>query len=166
MFRKSTKFTYDGSGALTAMTNALGQTTKITQHLPGGLPQTVVDPNGVTTNLTYDARLRLLTSTLTTSTGPLATKYSYDPAGNLLSVTLPDGSALTNTYDAAHRLTGTADLFTNSIAYTLDALGDRTQTEVSNSSAVVHAPAFRHIRRPRPAPSGYRRSRPDDRLCV
>ena len=119
-----TKFTYDSSGALTAVTNALGQTTKITQHLPGGLPQTVVDPNGVTTNLTYDPRLRLLTSTLTTTTGPLRTTYSYDPVGNLLSVTLPDGSALSNTYDAAHRLTGTADLFRNSIAYTLDALGD------------------------------------------
>jgi RHS repeat-associated protein len=131
------KFTYDASGALTAVTNALGQATKITQHLPGGLPQTIVDPNGVTTTLTYDPRLRLLTSTMTTTTGPLKTAYSYDPVGNLLSVTLPDGSALSNTYDAAHRLTGTADLFKNGIAYTLDALGNRTQTKVSNSSSVV-----------------------------
>jgi YD repeat-containing protein len=132
-----TKFTYDGSGALIAVTNALGQSTKITQHLPGGLPQTVVDPNGVITNLTYDPRLRLLTRTVNTAAGPLTTKYSYDPAGNVLSVTLPDGSALSNSYDAAHRLTGTVDLFKNSIAYTLDALGDHTQTKMSNSDAVV-----------------------------
>ena len=38
-----TTFTYDSSGALTGITNALGQKTQITQHLPGGLPQTVVD---------------------------------------------------------------------------------------------------------------------------
>jgi RHS repeat-associated protein len=132
-----TKLTYDSGGALTATTNALGQAMNITQHTPGGLPQTIVDPNGVTTNLTYDARLRLLTSTLTTSAGPLSTKYAYDPAGNLLNLTLPDGSAVTNTYDAAHRLTGMADLFTNSVAYTLDAAGDRTNTAVSNPQKTV-----------------------------
>jgi RHS repeat-associated protein len=127
-----TKFAYDSTGALTATTNALGQITKITEHLPGGVPQIVVDPNGVTTTLSYDARLRLLASTVTTSAGPLATKYAYDAAGNLLSLTLPDGSVLTNTYDAAHRLTGMADLFKNSLAYTLDAAGDRIKTAVAN----------------------------------
>jgi len=132
-----TKFTYDSSGALTETTNALGQATKITQHLPGGLPQTVVDPNGVTTNLTYDSRLRLLTSTLSTSAGALTTKYSYDPASNLLSVTLPDGSALANTYDAAHRLTGIADLFANRIAYTLDADGNRINIAASNTGGTI-----------------------------
>jgi RHS repeat-associated protein len=132
-----TQFTYDSSGALIATTNALGQVTKITQRTPGGLPRTIVDPNGVTTNLTYDARLRLLTSTLTTSAGPLTTSYAYDAAGNLLKVTQPDGSAFTNTYDAAHRLIGTADLFTNGIAYTLDANGDRINTAVSNPGGTV-----------------------------
>jgi hypothetical protein len=42
-------------GALTVTTNALGQTTQITRHLPGGLPQIIVDANGVTTDLTYDS---------------------------------------------------------------------------------------------------------------
>jgi len=133
----TTSFAYDSTGALTSVTNALNQVTKITAHLPGGLPQTIVDSNGVTTNLTYDARQRLLTSTLTTTTGPLTTRYAYDPAGNLLSATLPDGSALTNTYDAAHRLTGTADLFANRIAYTLDAFGDQTNASVSNPQGTL-----------------------------
>jgi YD repeat-containing protein len=132
-----TKFTYDGSGALTATTNAMGQTTQITQHLPGGLPQTTVDANGVTTSLTYDPRLRLLSRTVATSTGPLATSYQYDAAGNGVGITLPDGSAITNAYDAAHRLTGVIDLFNQSIAYTLDALGDRTQTKVADPSGIV-----------------------------
>jgi len=136
-----TKFTYDASGALTQITNALNQTTKITAHTPGGLPQTIVDPNGVTTQLAYDARLRLVSSALTTSAGTLTTKYAYDAVGNLLSVALPDGSAITNTYDAAHRLTGLADLFNQKIAYTLDALGNRTQTKVSDATGTLQ---FRH----------------------
>ena len=130
-----TNFTYDASGALTGVSNALNQTFQITQHLPGGLPQTIVDPNGVTTNLTYDARQRLLTSTIITSTGPLTTKYSYDGAGNLLSVTHADGSSLTNTYDGAHRLTSVADALGNSVAITLDALGNRTQVSLLDSSS-------------------------------
>ncbi len=134
-----TAFTYDGSGALTAIANALGQTTEIAQHLPGGLPQTIVDPNGVTTSLTYDPRLRLVSRTVATAAGPLVTTYTYDAAGNRLSVTQPDGSVLTNTYDTAHRLTAVTDLFNQSIAYTLDAQGDRTLTNVSDSSSVLQA---------------------------
>jgi len=132
-----TSYTYDNTGALIKTTNALGQATQITQHLPGGLPQTIVDPNGVTTTLTYDERLRLLTSTVSTGAGPLTTTWSYDAAGNLVKTTLPDSSALTNTYDAAHRLTGITDLLGQSTNYTLDALGDRTQTKTANASAVV-----------------------------
>jgi RHS repeat-associated protein len=124
-----TQYGYDASGALTSITDALGHTTQITQHLPGGLPQTIVDPNGVTTNLTYDARQRLLSSTLQGGT-PLTTSYGYDAAGNLTKKTLPDGSALTLTYDAAHRLTGITDLDNRRIVYTLDALGNRTQTQI------------------------------------
>jgi RHS repeat-associated protein len=132
-----TKFTYDGSGALTGTANALNQSTQITLHLPGGLPETIVDPNGVTTQLTYDARQRLLTSAVTTTQGVLTTKIAYDAAGNPLTVTLPDGSALTSAYDAAHRLIKTSDLFSQSMAYTLDALGDRTQTNVANAAGTV-----------------------------
>jgi RHS repeat-associated protein len=133
----TTSFAYDGSGALVKITNALGQATSITAHSGGGLPQTIVDPNGVTISLTYDARQRPLTSTVTTSQGPRTTAYTYDAAGNRTKTTLPDGSYLTNTYDAAHRLTGAADLFMNSVAYTLDAAGDQTNTVVSNPGGTV-----------------------------
>lgn len=140
-----TRYSYDGSGALTGITNALNQSTQITQHLPGGLPQAIVDPNGVKTTLTYDARLRLLSETVSTSAGPLVTKYAYDAAGNLLTVTLPDNSALTDTYDDAHRLTGVTDLFSNAITYTLDAAGDRTSATVANpggNTTLQHSATF------------------------
>jgi RHS repeat-associated protein len=140
-----TSFVYDSTGVLSKQTNALGQITAVTQHTPGGLPLTIVDSDGVATILTYDARQRLLTSTLSTSAGPLITRFNYDLAGSLLTTTLPDGSALTNAYDAAHRLTSVTDLFGNSINYTLDALGDRTLVQVKNPSETVtqqHADVF------------------------
>jgi RHS repeat-associated protein len=133
----TTHFSWDSSGGLGAITNALGQVTQITDHTGGGLPLTVIDPNGVVTSLAYDARQRLVSRTVNTSAGPLTTTYAYDPAGNLTQVTQPDGSALANTYDAAHRLVATADLFGQQIQYALDALADRTQTHVLNSASTI-----------------------------
>ena len=46
-----TTYGYDSTGALVSTQNPLGQTTSVTQHLGGGLPQKVSDPNGVTTTL-------------------------------------------------------------------------------------------------------------------
>jgi len=54
---------------------------------PGRTPLAIVDPNGVTTNLVYDPRQHLLSSTVMTSGGNRATTYGYDPAENLTSVT-------------------------------------------------------------------------------
>src|SRR4029077_11898103 len=53
-----------------------------------------------------------------------------DFVGQLTKVTLPDGSFLSYSYDAAHRLTGISDSLGNRIAYTLDAMGNRTQEQV------------------------------------
>ena len=138
---EKTTYTYDSTGALTGITNPLNQTTTITDHTGGGLPLTIVDPNGVTTTLTYDPRRRLLGST----TAGHVTTYGYDAAENLTSVTQPDGSGLTYTYDAAHRLTGVTDLLGQKVSYTLDALGNPTATNILNASNSVtsrHSNAF------------------------
>lgn len=134
---EKTSYTYDSTGALTTITNPLNQGTTITSHTPSGLPETIVDPNGTTTNLTYDPRNHLLTSTAVVSSGNRVTTYGYDAAENLTSVTQPDGSGLTYTYDAAHRLTATTDLFGQKISYTLDALGDPTATDILNASSTI-----------------------------
>ena len=130
-----TSYGYDATGALISTTNALNQVTNITQHTGGGYPQVIVNPNNVTTTLTYTPRMWLASSAVTTSKGVLTTSYGYDAAGNLTSVTQPDNSKLTYSYDAAHRLTGVTDLLGNQMAYTLDALGDVTLTNVSNPAA-------------------------------
>jgi RHS repeat-associated protein len=132
-----TSFTYDASGTLVETVDALGHTTKVTAHSGGGLPETIVDSNGVTTTLAYDARLNLHTRTLGTKAGKLTTTWSHDAANNVTSIELPDSSKLIYSYDAAHRLTKMADLFNNSMNYTLDALGDRTLVEVEDASSTV-----------------------------
>jgi len=132
-----TSYGYDATGALISTTNALKQLTNITQHTSGGYPQVIVNPNNVTTTLTYTPRMWLDSRAVTTSKGVLTTSYGYDAAGNLTSVTQPDNSKLTYSYDAAHRLTGVTDLLGNQMAYTLDALGDVTLTNVSNPAATL-----------------------------
>ena len=121
-----TSFTYDATGALTKIVDPLGHATQITSHKPGGLPLTVVDSNNVTTTYTYDGRLRPLTQSVATSAGAETTTRAYDNAGNLIRLTLPDGSYHAMTYDDAHRLVQVADNTGAYAAYTLDALGDRT----------------------------------------
>ena len=130
-------FAYDSSGALTAVTDALKHTTQITSHSGGGLPMTIVDPNGVTTTLIYDGRQRLASKQISGSTGKYTTGWAFDPDGNLITATLPDGSFLKNEYDTAHRLTKTTDALGSYITYTLDALGDRTQTNIYKNDGTL-----------------------------
>ncbi|MBT9522759.1 MAG: RHS repeat protein, partial [Dechloromonas sp.] len=115
-------------GNVATITNALGQVTQITAYDLNGNPLTIIDPNGVITTLTYDLRQRLTSR----SVGGETTSYTYDAVGQLLKVTLPDGSYTAYTYDPAHRLTAIADPVGNSIAYTLDAMGNRTQEDVKD----------------------------------
>ena len=113
-------------GNIASITNALGHTTSITDYNALGEPLTIADPNGLTTNLSYDSRHRLVSRNV----GGELTSYDYDGVGQLTRVTLPDGSSLTYSHDAAHRLTGMSDNLGNRMAYALDAMGNRIQEQV------------------------------------
>ena len=133
-------------GNVATVTNALGQATSITAYNAHGQPLTIADPNGLTTTLAYDARQRLVSRAV----GSETTMYGYDAAGQLTRVTLPDGSYLAYTYDAAHRLTGIADALGNRVAYTLDAMGNRTQEQVfdpANSLAQTRSRVYDALNR-------------------
>ena len=70
--------------------------------------------------------------------------------GQLTKVTLPDGSYLSYTYDTAHRLTGMQDNLGNKIAYTLDAMGNRTQEQVfdpANNLAQTRSRVYSNLNR-------------------
>ncbi len=133
-------------GNVATITNALGHVTSITAYNAHGQPTTIIDPNGLTTTLTYDARLRLTSRNV----GGEITSYAYDGVGQLTQATMPDGSALTYSYDAAHRLTGMNDNLGNRIAYTLDAMGNRTQEQVfdpANALAQTRSRVYNNLNR-------------------
>lgn len=120
-------------GNLATVTNALGHVTQVTAYDASGRPLTIVDPNGLVTQLTYDARGRLLSKLADNE----ETRYAYDGVGQLTRVTLPDGSTLDYTYDPAHRLTGVSDNAGNAIVYTLDNAGNRIREEVRDPGGQI-----------------------------
>lgn len=128
-----TTLAYDTSGTLISITDALNHVTNVTSHTGGGLPLTIVDPNNVTTMLTYDGRQRLSSSTVATAFRNLTTSYTINPAGELAQVTLPDNSLFAYGYDSAHRLTTVTDAMSRFLQYTLNPLGNATQTTANNS---------------------------------
>src|SRR6266851_2187411 len=113
-------------GNVATITNAAGHLTSITAYNAYGQPTTIIDANGMTITLAYDARQRLTSR----NSGGEITTYAYDSVGQLTKVRLPDGSFLSYTYDAAHRLTGMQDNLGNSVTYTLDVMGNRTLEQV------------------------------------
>jgi RHS repeat-associated protein len=129
-----TNYAYDTSGNLTSITNALGQITQVTVRDAHGNPTKIIDPNGVETDLAYDARQRIISRTVNTTE---VTQYTYDNTGELTKITLPDGDYLQYGYDGAHRVTSVTDNLGDKIVYTLDALGNRTLEQIKNPGGTV-----------------------------
>jgi YD repeat-containing protein len=133
-------------GNVATITNALGQVTTISAYNVHGQPTSMTDANGLVTTMTYDARLRLTARNV----GGEITSYAYDGVGQLIKVTLPDGSFLAYTYDAAHRLIALQDNLGNRIAYTLDVMGNRTAEQVfdpANALAQTRTRVYSNLNR-------------------
>jgi len=133
-------------GNVATITNPLGHVTTIGAYNAHGQPLSMTDPNGLVTAMTYDLRQRLTSRTV----GGETTGYEYDGVGQLTKVTLPDGSFLSYSYDGAHRLTGMQDNLGNRIAYTLDAMGNRTQEQgfdPANSLAQTRSRVYSNLNR-------------------
>lgn len=128
-------------GNIATIRNALNHITQVTEYNAHGQPLTITDPNGLTTTLTYDARMRLKSRIV----GGETTTYEYDGVGQLKKVTLPDSSFLFYTYNAAHQLTGIADSMGNSIVYTPDAMGNHTLEQVFSPANVLTRTRSREI---------------------
>lgn len=128
----------DCTGNSISITNALDQVTRIPDYDANGNPLTIIDPNGVRTELRYDLRQRLITRTVAAGTPDEAvTHFEYDAAGNLTKIIQPTGSYLINHYDAAHRLIAVEDNEGNRIDYTLDAAGNRTAETTRDPDGVL-----------------------------
>ncbi len=113
--------------------NALGQVSSIPHYNASGQPTSMVDANGVTTTLSYDARQRLTAMSRAGQT----TQYEYDDVGNLLNTTFADGVSVANRYDPANRLIAVQDSLGNRIEWTLDAAGNRTVEQFKDPSGAL-----------------------------
>ncbi len=73
--------TWNNKGYLLTVTNALGYVTTYGNHNGLGLPQTVTDPNGLVTSLSYDARGRLINQQATVGSQTRTATWTYGPFG-------------------------------------------------------------------------------------
>ena len=123
------------AGDLQSVTSTLGHVTQFTLYDRAGRVRQMTDPKGVVTNITYTPRGWVSSVTATPPGGTArTTTYTYDNVGQMTAATLPDGTTLGYSYDAAHRLTGVTDAKGNSVTYTLDNMGNRTGEQVKDSS--------------------------------
>lgn len=128
-------------GDLSTMTDPGGRVTQYTRYNRHGQLLESTDPNGVVTVLTYDERMRLTSLTVAGAT----TVYTYDPIGQLVRLTLPDGSWAGYDYDGARRQTAVYDHRGNRIDYVLDNAGNRIGENTKDPSGALKRQLARSI---------------------
>ena len=133
----TTRYGYDTAGNLVSVTNELGHTTRITKLDAGGRPLSVTDPNGVVSNLNYDARGRLTRVIANPGAGQAKTIIAYDAVGQVTRVTAPDGSYLTYVWNDARRLTAVVNNAGERIDYTYNDNGDVTSRTVKSATGAI-----------------------------
>ncbi|PTU29150.1 RHS repeat-associated core domain-containing protein [Stenotrophobium rhamnosiphilum] len=133
----TTTYGYNASGFLASVTNALNQTTQVTLVNSLGQPLTMIDPNNVTTNFSYDARGHLTQIVVEPGALQAVTSFTYDAAEQVISATEPNGANLSFEYDGAKRLSAIQNNSGERIEYTRNSLGGITNTNIRNSSGSI-----------------------------
>lgn len=145
---QTTRYSYDPAGNLIETTNPSGQVTSYTYDAAGevssvvfgvdavpaisytytadGQPYQVADAVGTTT-YAYDADQRLHSQTQATPSGAsTGYSYSYNDAGNTVTLTYPNGQKVTDRYNTAGQLAAVSDWLGNVINFHYDASGNLT----------------------------------------
>lgn len=129
--------TFNNQGDLTSTTNALGHTISYSNFNGLGLPGRIVNANGGVRELTYDGRGRVVSDRTSSGTGWATTAIGYTSAGDIASLTQPDGVTVRYGYDAGRRLTHEVrSLGDGTWAWTRHSYNNasnRTRTEVSQT---------------------------------
>jgi len=132
-----TQYTYDASGRLATITDALGHVTSFDTYDMYGNPGRATDANGVVTTMTYTPEGWPQSTTRDSAGTPATTTMAYNAVGDVVQTTDADGVVMSYTYDDARRLTDITDAFGNRIHYTLDAEGNRLKEETFDASGAL-----------------------------
>ena len=99
---------YDTAGRLTAVTDATGHTSHVTNDV-SAQTEVVTDPLGLTTLLTFDDLGDVVRADITAAGQTLTSTYAYDAAGHTTSHTDPTGATTTAAYDGNGNLSVSTD---------------------------------------------------------
>ncbi len=97
--------------------------TQVVALTANGLPATIRDPNGVDTQLAYNARDWLTTITVNRALAKRWTTIEYDAVGQVTKITEPDGAYLQYAYSDARRLTSVTNNLGEVVEYGYNANG-------------------------------------------
>ena len=156
-------YTYDASGFVATITDEVALLTQVIAKNASGQPLTIVDPNNVTTTMTYDERNRLKTITVNPGASQLVTSFDYYLDGDIKRITRPDSSYFDYTYDDARRLTLITNNSGEKIELGYDLMGNVTSRTVKDSASTItysHTQMFDELGRTSDA--GDQRRRADD----
>ncbi|WPN57971.1 RHS repeat-associated core domain-containing protein [Pseudomonas sp. P9_31] len=125
-----TRYEYDSNSNLMRIINALGHTIEMSNYDYIGNPQTIVDPNGVVTSLTYMPQGWLSS----VSVGDSTTQFDYNATGDITRLTQGDGSWLAYTWDDARRLVRITNNLTEQAELELDPMGNQTVVRLKDNA--------------------------------
>lgn len=129
-------YAYDPDGRLAGKTYPTGTTNIALTYDKAGRRTRTVDALG-TTNYTYDTLDRL---TVVSGGGVAGDRaYAYDQAGNVTSVTYPNGQKAQRTYDDAGQWTGLTDWTAQQFTFAYDPDGEPTGRTDPNGTTETRA---------------------------
>jgi RHS repeat-associated protein len=116
------KYTYDGEGHVTSVTDGLNKVTTMEYDALGRLAKSTNALNGVT-QYAYDVADNLIK---VTDPRGLVTSYTYDGFGQLWTQTSPDTGTSRQTFDTAGQLVSSTRNDGNTVSYSYDSMGRLT----------------------------------------
>jgi RHS repeat-associated protein len=134
---QSVAVTYDANGRRTSVTDRLGSKVSETYHTPSGYLASIVDVNGNTSTNTWIAQtagpFTFYVLSKVTYADATSISYTYDAAGNMLTMTDQDGKVSKNTYNSRGQILTRTDANGHVTTYAYNA-SDGTLASVTDSA--------------------------------
>ena len=123
---ETTEYAYDAAGELTDIDYSDGTTPDVSETYDADGRRTKLTDGTGTSKFTYDSLERMTSSE---DGAGAVIQYGYDPAGQLTTLTYPNGKSVTRGYDAAGNLTSVTDWEGNTSSFSYDSDGNLSQEQ-------------------------------------